>query len=195
VCTGPHQGFTLLELLVVMFIVGIIAAMATLSVGVATSDKGIEKELERIEDLLALASDEAVLEGREYGLTFYAREYQFSAYDPAADRWTPLEPGSEPLSPRRFPEDAVVDLEIEDRLLKLREERPPPPPDATAEKRSVPRRTDDRGREQDEEPQVLILSSGDITPFELRLRPAIGSPGITLRVAENGDVDQVHDEP
>ena len=51
------RAFTLLELLVVMFIVGIIAAMATLSVGVATSGKGTEKEIDRIEDLLNLASE------------------------------------------------------------------------------------------------------------------------------------------
>lgn len=195
VSAGRYRGFTLIELLVVMFIVGIIAAMATLSVGVATSDKSVEKEIERIEDLLALASDEAVLEGREYGLTIYAREYQFSAYDPAAARWTPLEPGDEPLTPRRFPDDAVVDLEVEDRLMRLKEERPPRAPDATVAKRSRPRRSDDGSREQDEEPQVFILSSGDVTPFALRLRPAIGSPGITLRVSENGDVEKVRDEP
>jgi hypothetical protein len=39
-----------------------------------------------------------------------------------------------------------------------------------------------------------MLSSGDITPFTLRLRPAVGSPGISLRVAENGGAEQIRDE-
>lgn len=180
-----------------MFIVGIIAAMATLSVGVATSDKGVEKELRRIEDLLRLASDEAVLQGREYGVTFYSSEYQFSMFDAAADRWLPFEKGSDQFSPRSFPPDAVVDLEIEDRLVQLGEERPAkesrPGQDASggsARVREAAKPIPPEGND----PQVLILSSGDITPFELRVRASIGSRGFSLRVADSGDMELIRDE-
>jgi hypothetical protein len=47
---------------------------------------------------------------------------------------------------------------------------------------------------EENRPQVFMLSSGDITPFTLHVRPGIGSPGVTLRVAESGNVDQIHDE-
>lgn len=186
-------GFTLLELLVVMFIVGIIAAMATLSVGVAASEKGIEKEIQRITDLLALASDEAVLQGREFGLTFYAREYEFSAYDAATGEWAQLDAASEPFTPRRFPPDTIADLEIEERLVRLNEERPEPPgePGRVA---AGTGRTQSVSGSRSNGPQVLILSSGDITPFGLRLRHGGGSRGITLRVAENGTIEQLRDE-
>lgn len=195
------RGFTLLELLVVMFIVGIIAAMATLSVGVATSEKGTEKEIERIEDLLALASEQAVLQGREFGITFYQKGYEFSTYDIDAARWTPLgEDRSGPFSPRPFPPDAVVDLEMEDRLVALAEQKPeraPPAKDRKADKEK--QKEDERrrkiiGARDPNLPQIFILSSGDVTPFELRLRPSIGNKGITLKVADNGKVEKVRDE-
>ncbi|MCK6372091.1 MAG: type II secretion system minor pseudopilin GspH [Gammaproteobacteria bacterium] len=187
------SGFTLLELLVVMFIIGIIATMATLSIGVSSSDKGIEKELRRLGDLVQLARDDAVLQGREFGITFYAGEYEFSTYDPAENRWQPLGDGDAPFSPRPLPPESVAELEVEGRLLELGE-------------RSVPARQRERGdgerraaegggdAEDYGEPQILILSSGDVTPFELGLRPAAGGRGHSLNVTENGDTELIRDE-
>jgi hypothetical protein len=116
----------------------------------------------------------------------------FSTYDPAEARWVPLERDSEAFAPRRFPPETVVELAIEDRVVRIAEAPPvararEKRKDSTAEK---PKLTDkDRNL-----PQVFILSSGDITPFELRLRPANGKPGIRISVAENGSVKQVRDE-
>lgn len=189
-------GFTLLEILVVMVIIGIIAAMATLSIGVATSQKGTEKEIERIQDLLALASEEAVLQGREFGLTFYTKGYVFSTYDPADGHWKPLGNDAEPFNSRPFPPETIVDLEIEGRIVKLSDEKP-------VEKK-VEKPKDDEAPmepprmlapEKDKNtPQVFMMSSGDITAFSLHLRPSIGSPGINLQVAESGTVEQIRDE-
>lgn len=187
------RGFTLLELLVVMFIIGIIAAMATLSVGSATRATGTEKEIERLGDLLALASEEAVLQGREFGLTFYAREYEFSAWDAGAASWEPLGADAGPFAPRPFPPEALVDLEIDDRLVSLA----PAIPVRKEKKRDSQAKAgtgDGTARRNEERPQVLILSSGDITPFELRLRPGIGKRGISLSVAADGNVERKADE-
>jgi general secretion pathway protein H len=192
---GAHSdGFTLLELLVVMFIIGIIAAMATLSLGTATSQKGAEKELDRIEDLLKLASDESVLQGREFGLTFYETEYVFSSFDPGADRWVPIGSSeSEVFGPRRFPPETVVELEIEDRLVRI--EREPPAVPEEKKKRAEPQAEAPKiGERERTLPQVFILSSGDITSFDLHLKPAIGEPGVSLSVAENGEVKRIRDE-
>jgi general secretion pathway protein H len=193
---ASERGFTLLVLLVVMFIIGVIATMATLSIGVATSEKGTEKEIERIEDLLALASEEAVVQGRELGLTFYRREYEFSTYDVEQARWLPLEESGGVFEPRAFPPDAVVDLELEDRLVALADERPKrrPPSDDAKEAAAAKAREAVLGSPDENLPQVFILSSGDITPFELRLRPQIGEPGVTLKVAADGSVTRTRDE-
>lgn len=190
--TGVRNGFTLLELLVVIFIIGIIAAMATLSVGTATATKGVEQEARRIGDLVALASEEAVMQGRELGLTFYRSEYEFSTYDPEQARWVALAGSAGPLTGRRLPPEAVLEVEIEGRMVKLADEKPPPlePREATEDDDEPERGT---GKD-DNAPQVFIFSSGDVTPFTIRLRPGIGQPGVTLDVSETGTAEQKRDE-
>lgn len=179
------SGFTLLELLVAMFIVGVIAGMAMLSVGIAARDQGTSREIQRLTDLLALASEQAVLEGREYGLSFYAREYAFSRYDYQTGQWWPVE-AELPVAGRQLPPTAVLDLYLEGRQTALPEEAP----DAVQD----PAATEDRKGRSGIEPQVFILSSGDLTPFELHLRPAAGQPGIRLRVSDSGASEQLPDE-
>lgn len=198
---GRHtSGFTLLEIMVVVVIIGIIATIATLAVGVAGRDQGIGKEIRRLQDLLALVGEQAVLQGREYGLTFYAHEYGFSAYDYRAGRWEPVL--DDPvLAPRKLPADAVVDLYIDGRQVHVAAQPPQerrdqdvgqPPGDkgGGTERTSRPKAGRDTLM-----PQVFIMSSGDVTPFEVHLRPEIGKPGITLQVADNGEARLVTDEP
>jgi general secretion pathway protein H len=208
-----HRGFTLLELLVVIVIIGIIAAMLTLSVGTATPDSSAVKEMERIANLVRLASEEAVLGGREYGITFYDKEYEFSILDPARRRWQPFT-GEGPFNARKYPADAIAELYIEGRSVRLALEKPPPPADelkeaAAQQKDRSEIAGDQDGKAQDEDPedtkedqtedprrpQILILSSGEIMPgFELRLRPRSGGKGTWLRVFENVRTERFADE-
>lgn len=206
----PAGGFTLLELLVVIVIIGIIAAMLTLSVGIATPDTTMAKEVTRLENLVRLATEEAVLSGRELGLTFYDTEYEFSTLDPESTRWRPIT-DEEPFTPHRFPPGTVVDLAVESRSVRLAMQRPPPPEDEQpAENSATQAEADDAADTQavaddtekvtrDEPdpriPQILLLSSGDVVPaFELRLRPGIGREGMRLRVSENGRIERLEDE-
>jgi len=74
------SGFSLLELLVVVFIIGILATMFTLSVGVTGADQELEREVDRLRAVLELASQEAIMQGREIGMRFYRDGYEFAAY-------------------------------------------------------------------------------------------------------------------
>lgn len=85
-------GFTLLELLVVMALIGILGGVAMLSIRLLDG-KALQAEAERLSEVLQLASQDAVLGGRVLGLFVSPTEYRVARY--GRDGWSPLE--AEPL--------------------------------------------------------------------------------------------------
>ena len=175
-----HQaGFTLLEIMVVIVIIGIMLSLATLSIGTATDD-GVDEHSRRFEALLELALEEASIQGREIGLRFYQHHYEFSGRLEAVDKdglsvwiWEPLD-ADRLLKPRNLGEDITLDLELEGNQVPLEYERDTEDPYV---------------------PQVFIFSSGDIFPaFMLRVRPSFNSNGMQLTVNEMGEVERSRDE-
>lgn len=169
---GRAAGFTLLELLVVVFIIGIMATMFTLSVGVAGgTDRELRRETERLQTLLALALEDASFQSRELGLRLYPRRYEFSVFDrgdpfsPEDDKWTPI--GADVLGPRELPAAFALELEIEGRTVNLERS------EKDVEKRY--------------EPQLFIFSSGDFSDsFDIHLRSVEEDRSYSLAVAIDG---------
>jgi general secretion pathway protein H len=177
---GGHQtGFTLLEIMVVLVIIGIMISLATLSIGTATGD-GVDEHSRRFEALLELAIEDASMQGREIGLSFYQHGYEFSVRDAAVDKdglpiwvWEPLE-ADRLLKPRNLGEDITLDLELEGNQVTLEYERDTEDPYV---------------------PQVFVFSSGDIFPaFMVRIRTSFNSTGMKLTVNEIGEVEISRDE-
>lgn len=139
-------GFSLIELLVVVTIIGIFAGAAVLSLGILGSDRDLEREALRFRSLLDLLMEEAILESRDYGVMFSERGYRFFVYDYQQLIW--LDPvGDYYLAEHQLQEPLSMALALEDRQVALDLEFDP---------------------ELLEEPQphVTILASGGITPFE-----------------------------
>ncbi len=139
---GPFvacRGFTLLELLVVILIIGIIIGFASLSVGQHAS-RTLQDEARRIHSLLRLAADESVLQGRELAMQFSPEGYRFMTLD-GAD-WVPVEE-DRLFREREFPADLSLDLSLEGVDVDLLDTENPP--------------------------RIFILSSAEMTPFELIL--------------------------
>lgn len=155
-----HQpGFTLIELLVVVIVIAIIVSIGLLSLGVLGDDRQLRREAYRIGSLLEVAQDEAIMQGREFGLEVMRNSYRFVEFDPLQRRWADV-PTENIFRARQLPEDIEFDLLLEDKSVRL---------DLDAVDLSKSEDERERNSRKDYAPHVLIFSSGDTTPFELRL--------------------------
>jgi general secretion pathway protein H len=169
-------GFTLIELLVVVVIVGIVSAMVLLSFGILRDDRALQQQARRMSSLLELATDEAIMQGRDFGLEFMQHGYRFVELDPVLNRWHEVI-GDDLLRPRQLEEGLEFELHLEDRPVAL----------------------DDAAAEVDEEsanggrnaylPHVLILSSGDVTPFDLRLVRWADRSEVSVEMTVTGEIE------
>lgn len=160
-CAGgrrsARRGFTLIELLVVIALLGILISIAVVSFNLIGDDRGVQKEIQKISSLIDLASEEAQMQGRDYGLEFLQSGYRFVEYDPYLDAWNEVI-GDELLRPRTLQEDMELELRLEDRRVLLQTE---------AKETEQEDDMNNRDLTDDYLPHVLILASGDITPFQL----------------------------
>jgi general secretion pathway protein H len=151
------RGFTLVEILVVLVIVGVLAGTAALSIGRRALDDRLDTEARRLKELMALALDEAVLQGAELGFVRTPEGYAFLALNDG--RWAPLQDAGA-LRARTLAEPFYLDLEVEGRPVK-----PAAPQDP----------------DEEIKPQVLLLSSGEATAFSARLGAREYAPHYVLQ--------------
>ena len=148
-------GFTLLELMVVLVLIGIIFSFAVLSLGGDDYAELMEQETHRMITLLGLASDEAVLRGDELAVLFAEDGYSFLILD-EDQKWRATSDDGL-LKSYALPEGIDLRLEVEGE---------PPILTATSIDDLELQQTDpDEDQEEELQPQVFILSSGEMTPF------------------------------
>jgi general secretion pathway protein H len=159
-----------MELLVVIVIMAILFTFTTLAIRGTSPEELLQTEAQRLDRLLQLALEEAILRGMEYGLEFKSNSYRFLLF--AENRWQPLE-ADRLLRERALPEPMEFELEIEqiDVLMEDDDDK------------------DDADKDQEAaRPQVFLLSSGEITPeFSVRLvMPGVATSYIVSATA-NGE--------
>jgi len=174
------RGFSLIEILVVVVIIGIVSGIALLSLGLLGTDRQLETEARRFASLVEVALDEATVEGRDFGIEFMTDAYRFVEYDPFSGRWGELI-GDELLRMRKLPEDVEFDLYLEDKRVLLEYE---PARIEQSYEDSMVRSTQDNYA-----PHVLIYSSGDVTPFELALIRRPTDQSVTLHGDFAGSIE------
>src|SRR3984957_106302 len=146
------KGFTLVEILVVVVVIAIVVSLAVLSVGVTGRASQLDEESRRIEGLIGLLHERALLEGRDFGLRLEPAAYEFVVYEPRRDRWLPLDEEHE-FRHRELPKGVSFELQLDSQVVVLK------PIDRNLAGDQLP-----------PGPQVAIAASGEGTPFRLTLQ-------------------------
>lgn len=142
--TSPIQtGFTLIEILVVLVIVGVITGVALLSAPAFLNYVDFNGESKRVRVLLEMLRDESVIEGLEFGFYPMEHSYSFYSFDEDARIWREIDQGS--FKSYQLPESISLKLKMEKQVRS-------------------------RAASDNANPPVFIFSSGDMTPFELEIK-------------------------
>lgn len=144
-----QRGFTLMELAIVAFIIGLIATVAVVSLTTNRRDEELAKEAERIDALFDYVREQAELQTRDYGFRVNRTTYSFVVFDVLAGQWRAADEDSA-LRARNFPDGIQPVVVVEGRQIVL----------------------DTKKKEKDVEdftPQVMVFSNGDLSSFEVQL--------------------------
>jgi general secretion pathway protein H len=112
------RGFTLLELMVVVVIIGIVIAGAILSLSSTGRDGQLEQERDRLTALISYVRERGAMMTLEYGIRCGQHGYRFVYYDNLSMQWLP-ETLDDTLRPRKLPAGLDLQLVIEGRPIVL----------------------------------------------------------------------------
>jgi type II secretion system protein H len=157
-----QPGFTLLEVMVVVTIIGIIAGMVALRVGDRSREVQHEREARRLQQAITLAAQEAIVRGRSYGLAVRADGYVFCRREQG--KWLRIKAGRG-LAPHLLP--ANLRLQVQSKLPEQKE------------------RDSD---EADACPMVRLLPSGELEPLGLSLVDINSEGAIIVALTVTGKV-------
>jgi general secretion pathway protein H len=142
---GDQRGFTLIEVLVVLVIIGVIVGLAALAFRDNRAGE-LEREAQRLRAVLALASEEAIVKSRELGLRFDTDGYRFFVLDDE-QVWQPIEHDRE-FSAHKIPRPIELTVLTDARAMRTGND------DSAAK----------------DEPQVYFFDTGELYPaFEVSL--------------------------
>jgi general secretion pathway protein H len=159
------SGFTLIEILVVVVIIGVLSAGLLLSISLTGRDRDLEKESDRFYALLNYAREQAELQTREYGVILQDDSYEFVSYDMHRGIWRSLFE-DDALRLRKLPYGLNFKLVIDARPVVLKK-----PVDA-----------------KDKTPQLMIFSSGDLTQFKVTIEREGGEHYVTIVQDDKGNI-------
>jgi len=160
-----NRGFTLLELLVVLVLLGIITTLAVLAMGSGGLNRKLEQEGHRFVSLVELAGDEAILHGRELGIDFNQTEYRFLFL--VDGKWLPYR-DDKIFRTRTLPDTAFYKLFIDGLPVGLPEQFDLDSGPGELGEIAEPGESDSLSAPL-LKPQLFILSSGERNAFELQL--------------------------
>jgi general secretion pathway protein H len=136
--TINQRGFTLIEVMVVVVIIGVLINYVTISFGRSSPQDQLNTEARRLSSLIPLASEEALLRSALIGVDISEDGYAFLRLDEG--QWQPMDDTL--FRPRQLPQGMAFSIAS----------------------------TQQVGEDEEENiPEIILLNSGEMTPFELKL--------------------------
>lgn len=151
-----NRGFTLVELLVVILIIGLTLGFAVLKID-SSEDEALNSEARRFAALARLAAEEAVLQSQELAVELTPSGYAFVAL--GAEGWKPVEADDGVFRPRELPAEMTLNGELNGEPIAFVDEEDEPK----------------EGEEPPPKPRIFFFSSGEMTPFTLDFRRDFGN--------------------
>ncbi len=161
-----QRGFTLLELLVVVAIVAITIAVVQLAPGLSDENRGLKRTGAELGKLFRLLNQEAVFESRNYAISVQDEGFVVLEYNQG--KWV------------QVPDSFFMRIKLAG---------------AQRSQLIIEDQVVDTSKKEIPEPHILILSSGEMTPFEWRISDKILQTGIVLQGNVLGKVLMTGPEP
>lgn len=194
---SSESGFTLIEVLVVLVIIGVVLTFATLSVNPTGPGDRLDTASQRLLALAQDAADEAILSGQTIGLQIGNHGYRFIRLTDHG--WKTINSSDSPLRPRRLDDDLYIDRintngDRKNNSRQVKHLTLPASPIA-GRKAGEPAVQDNsnsdhgnNGNPQLAVPAALFLSSGELLPFTLELSADGVKHRFDISGAPNGDI-------
>jgi general secretion pathway protein H len=172
--------------MVVVAIIGIFIGVVVFSTDLVSYERQLEQEARRLDTIVSFAADEALLQTQDFGILICEDSYHFFIYSYEVEDWIPY--GVRPFEPRRLDDDMFLALMLEDREIVLETE-------AQAFVAGISDPLTEEDLEEMPDPQIVILSSGEVTPFRVEFLRRSGefAPGVVLNMAFNGKSELTYD--
>lgn len=154
--SGRHQrGFSLLELLVTLFVVVLVTSLVTLNIGSGDRDLLLRTAVESLADSASYALDEAQFTGMNYGLMLHMEDeggqwrYRYDWWEQTPVGWREPASGKDIFAPAQLPAGLELQLEL-DGLIQEQDLL--------------------LGNSPAPQPQILLYASGETVPGAIELR-------------------------
>jgi len=155
-------GFTLIEIMLVIFIIGISSGLAMLSTGLFDRDRQLKNMAKQITRIVRLAGNEALLNQMDLGIAFYQRGFIFLRFG-SNNTWAPLT-NNNLLQNYTLPARTQLTITIEGQNIALSS--------------TIPKI-----------PQIVISSAGELTPFTVGVAISQKPPSYWITGQPQGNVE------
>ncbi|WP_185826908.1 type II secretion system minor pseudopilin GspH [Shewanella canadensis] len=153
-----QKGFTLMEVLLVVLLMGLAASAVTMSMSGADKQRELERSALQFMTATEMVLDETVLSGHFIGIVIDDESYKYVFYDEG--KWKPLTQ-DRILSERQMEYGVKLELILDGLPLVQDDEEE----DTWFEEPLIEKSEEDKKKFP--EPQVLLFPSGEMSTFEL----------------------------